>query len=148
MTRNPNEDDESTRAPRDSPEDNRLDETPEGVLSPSELGPSDEVTELAENRFVVTPDGDAPMSSGADPDATDDATSQDDIDEAPLPSGAYAAAVTMRTPEGTRATQVSTNDVRELFDELLVWYVEGMAPEADPEEALSVLVRESSLSLE
>jgi hypothetical protein len=148
MTRNPNEDDESTRAPSDSPEDNRLDETPEGVLSPSELGPSDEVTELAENRFVVTPDGDAPMSSGADPDATDDATSQDDTDEAPLPSGAYAAAVTMRTPEGTRATQVSTNDVRELFDELLVWYVEGMAPEADPEEALSVLVRESSLSLE
>lgn len=148
MTKDSNETDDSEGDIDDNFDRSQFDETPKDVLSPSELGPSDEVTELAENRFVVTPDGDAPMSSGSDPDATDDATSRDDTDEAPLPSGAYAAAVTMRTPEGTRATQVSTNDVRELFDELLVWYVEGMAPEADPEEALSVLVRESSLSLE
>jgi len=148
MTRKRNNTDDPEREPDDGRVGDRLDETPEGVLSPAELGPPDEVTELAENRFVVAPDGDSsPNAAGED--AAIAATSEnDDTDEAPLPSGAYAAAVTMRTPEGTRATQVSTNDVRELFDELLVWYVEGMAPTADPEEALSVLVRESSLSLE
>lgn len=148
MTRKRDETGEPEREADDSPTSDRIDETPEGVLNPSEVGPPDEVTELAENRFVVTPDGESPpKTAGDDPETAADAEG-DDTDEAPLPGGAYAAAVTMRTPEGTRATQVSTNDVRELFDELLLWYVEGMAPNANPEEALSVLVRESSLSLE
>ncbi|WP_178917316.1 hypothetical protein [Natronomonas gomsonensis] len=146
MSQDLNDTDDPEREPDDSPMSARPDETPEGVLSPTELGPPDEVTELAENRFVVAPDGES-SPHVADED-TAAATESDDTDEASLPSGAYAAAVTMRTPEGTRATQVSTNDIRELFDELLVWYVEGMAPNADPDEALSVLVRESSLSLD
>lgn len=143
MTRNDDTEDEPTLDAE--PKGEQLEETPAGVLSPDELGPPEEATELAENRFVVTSDGEAPAESNASDDSAD---TGDDTEAAPLPNGAYAAAVTMRTPEGTRATQVSTNDVRELFDELLLWYVEGMAPDADPEAALSVLVRESSLSLE
>ncbi|MUV86050.1 hypothetical protein GJ631_05540 [Natronomonas sp. CBA1123] len=144
MTRNTGEHDEPARESNDSPPNAPIDENPEGVLDPAELGTPDEVTELSDNRFVVAPDdsSDVRRSNPAQN------APKDDTDDAPLPSGAYAAAVTMRTPDGTRTTQVSTNDVRELFDELLLWYVEGMAPEADPEEALSVLVRESSLSLE
>lgn len=144
MTRDTDETDEPARESNDSPPNGSIDETPEGVLDPAELGTPDEVTELSDNRFVVAPDdsSDVRRSNPAQN------TPEDDTDDAPLPSGAYAAAVTMRTPDGTRTTQVSTNDVRELFDELLLWYVEGMAPEADPEDALSVLVRESSLSLE
>jgi hypothetical protein len=144
MTQNSNRASDAEEAIEESPPNVPMDETPEGVLDPAELGAPDEVTELSDNRFVVAPDdsSDVRRSNPAQN------APEDDTDDAPLPSGAYAAAVTMRTPDGTRTTQVSTNDVRELFDELLLWYVEGMAPEADPEEALSVLVRESSLSLE
>lgn len=129
----------------EEPDTDRIDETPEGVLSPSDLDFDGEVTPLEENRFVVAPDGDIDPSEAS---SSPSERRQGDTESVPLPSGAYAAAVTMRTPEGTRTTQVSTNDVRELFDELLLWYVEGMAPEADPEEALSVLLSESSLNFE
>jgi len=144
MTQNPNRTNDTEEGIKESPPNAPIDETPEGVLDPAELETPDEVTELSDNRFVVAPDDSSDVRR-ANPTQN---TPEDDTDDAPLPSGAYAAAVTMRTPDGTRTTQVSTNDVRELFDELLLWYVEGMAPEADPEEALSVLVGESSLSLE
>lgn len=139
----------------DDTTDERLEETTAGVLSPDELELPDDVAELDEGRYVVpTEEGDRPSVGEADapaPTPTDGPDAESSAAEgrptAAL-SGAYAAAVTMRTPEGTDATQVETDDVRELFEELLVWYAEQMAPGNDPEEALSVLLAESSLSVE
>lgn len=142
-----------TRNTDDSTEPHR-DDTPEGVLSPDDLELTEDVAELDDGRYVVPTDedgqrattstGNAPSPSGT---TSDRATAGNQAPTEGL-SGAYAAAVTMRTPTGTDATQVETNDVRELFEELLVWYAEQMAPGDDPEDALSVLLAQSSLSVE
>jgi hypothetical protein len=143
MTRNT---DDTTEGPTEDVD------TPEGVLSPEDLELPDDVAELEEGRYVVPTDeneGSAPSPTASRADADADANADDQTEREPVEalSGAYAVAVTMRTPEGTDAIQLATDDVRDLFDELLVWYAERLAPGTDPEEALSVLLSESSLSV-
>lgn len=154
MTDEPNPTDESNHTSESSHagEPNPTDDldAPEGVLSPTDLDLDDAVEELDPGRYVVPTDDADDRPTGTHTRGSDRGVSTPSGDdngdaEAPASSAAYAATVTMRTPDGTDATQIETNDVRELFDELLVWHVERLAPDADPEEALKLLVRSSSL---
>lgn len=120
-------------------------DTPEGVLSPSDLDIDDSLEELEPGRYVVSTDADGSASRHRLGD--DGRTSPEGADDVSAPA-AYVATVAIRTPDGTDTTQITTNDVSELFDELLVWQVKQLAPGVDPEKALSVLLRSSSLALE
>lgn len=153
MTDEPNHTDDSSHT------DDR--DTPEGVLSPTDLDVDDTVEKLEPGRYVVPTDdgGDRPTSMGTrrpdDSEPTNHtesaSTSPENglaADRADTSAAAYAATVTVQTPDGVDTVQIGANDVRELFDELLLWQVEQLAPEVDPEKALSVLLQSSSLSLD
>ncbi|MEF8813733.1 MAG: hypothetical protein V5A55_07935 [Halovenus sp.] len=151
MTNEPNPTDDSSHT-------DDLD-TPEGVLSPADLAVDDTVEKLEPGRHVVPTGGTDDHPAGMHPRRANDgepvnhtesasSTGERGADRTVTSADAYAAMVTIQTPDGINTTRVETDDVRELFDELLLWHVEQLAPDANPEKALSVLVQSSSLPLD
>lgn len=122
--------------------------TPEGVLTPGELDVSDEVKEIEPGRTVV-PTDDSPSQSTQHTEQTTTVESRSAIDShgsRNLDSdSAYAVNISIQTPNGIQTTLIETDDVRELFDNLLVWQVSQIAPDTNPKEALLTLIRSSSL---
>lgn len=131
------------------------DELPDGVLSPSELEPSDEhVRPLEDDRYLVTSgDGnersttadDGSASGPSPPEPTDTGgrpPSLDDVD------GAYAVVARAETPAAESTFRAGTNDTSEAFESLLRWYVGLLAGDVSPEEAIAVLLANSGLELD
>lgn len=122
--------------------------TPEGVLTPGELDVSDEVVEIESGRTVVPTDDSAgsqvqqtQKDEFAYPQADEDTENGPALDS----NSAYAVNISVQTPDGIETTLIETDDVRDFFDELLLWQVSQIAPDTNPKEALVTLIRSSPL---
>lgn len=122
----------------------------EGVLTPEELAlEHDSVAELGENRFLVRSEGDgADASPGrALPDGrggTDRANPRvgDALADTPHP---HAVDVALKVDGEVARHRASSNDVREVFAELLTWYATQLDEDLSPEETLRLMLEHADL---
>ena len=138
-------------------------DTPNGVLTPDELEPSDEhVHELDDARRVVHADGGEGIPPDGDPSSrppgnhrvherdgragTETAPSAY-ADLADL-TGAHALVAGARADDAEDAVVADTDDVSEAFESLVYWYVDLVAGEHRPEAALTVLLENTALDVE
>ncbi|ELY53218.1 DUF7500 family protein [Natronolimnohabitans innermongolicus] len=149
----------------------------DGVLAPDELQLTDDrVDALGENRYLVRPErmdrddssesaAAAAASSVIDADvdtetATDDASrptrlesDQDQFDRARATDGLAAAPephgvdITLKTDGEIAHHYATSNDVREVFVDLLTWYADQLDDDVSPEEALQVMLAASDLEV-
>ena len=124
------------------------DNAEDGVLSLDDLKlDADRVRPLDERRFVVTTARD-----DTDPAKTTDreTTSRHDSQPDGLAGlhGAYALEVHARTEATEETLRHETNDVSEAFESLLRWYVARVAPDMMPEDAIAMLLSNSTLDLD
>lgn len=149
----------------------------EGVLRPEDLSvdAEDAVTEIGENRYLVSTD-EGPSSGGGAPDASSDhgvggagsgadtggaagADHSDDF-EPPAPSSEprredplastrhqYGIAISAKTERGVSHATTASNNIVEVFEDVLVWYARQVDENTPPEEVLAILLDESDLDL-
>lgn len=125
------------------------------VLSADELALDDDenVRSLGDDRFLVTTDGtaSAPTDGGrARPTRSDGG--QVVTDGSPSPAKALAQStagfgvdLAVKTEAGVSRRRVTSNDIREVFTEMLRWYALQLDSEDDPAETLAVLRAASEL---
>lgn len=139
-------------------------ESDEGaVLSPEELDITDEenVREIGEGRYVISPGGgppnvreaeaNAPEPAETDPERPDDV----DIEEvhdwiaAHLESSSseYAFDVTARFEGRVKQNALYSNDVVATFENLVSWYAQHAGGETPVEDVLGLLLLESNLTV-
>ena len=119
------------------------------VLSPDELALDDDehVRPLGDDRFLVSTGGGAPSSSrGGRTRPTRSDGGQVVTDGSPSPTEALAKSsagfgvdLTVKTEAGVSRRRVTSNDIREVFTEMLRWYALQLDSNADPAETLAVL---------
>ncbi|AGB38114.1 DUF7500 family protein [Natronococcus occultus] len=115
----------------------------EGVLTPEELAlEHDSVAELGENRFLVRSEGDA-SPERALPDGRgghDHATPR--VGDTPEP---HAVDIALKVDGEVARYRTSSNDVREVFAELLTWYATQLDADLSPEETLRLMLEHADL---
>lgn len=138
----------------------------DGILSPDELQLDDtNVAELGENRFLVRSDeSDSaadPRTEGvtppAGPDTPDPLT---ELEREPADSDAVPASqrlagapeshgvdITLKTDGEIAHHRATSNDVREVFVDLLTWYAGQLDEDMSPSEALQVMLAASDLEV-
>jgi hypothetical protein len=148
----------------DNRQNDEPEELPPGVLTPEELS-SDELRQLDETTQVVPLD--EPEAGDGHPGAADtDSPEQGPADGRRGPEtgageavgdshavetetgpngSAFAATVHLQTPDGTTAFETHSDDIDAFFDDLMLQFLQTVAPDRDPETALAVLLRASSL---
>jgi hypothetical protein len=146
---NSNEPDDE-RAPSDEPASGSTD----GVLSPDDLDieGDEHVRSMGDDRFLVaTGGGESPRPQRGRPAPRSDG-GQVVTDQAPLPTDALAADdagfgvdMAVKTDDGVSRRRVTSNDIREVFTEMLQWYALQLDAETDPAETLSLLRASSDL---
>ncbi len=148
----------------------------DSVLAPDELQLTDDrVDALGENRYLVRPErmdrddssesAAAAASSVIDTDAdvdtetaTDDASrptrlESDPSERARATNGLAAAPephgvdITLKTDGEIAHHYATSNDVREVFVDLLTWYADQLDDDVSPEEALQVMLAASDLEV-
>jgi len=143
----------------------------EPVLSPEELDieARDEVAPIGEGRYVIGPDGppstpdtddvDAPVDRDrgveADADESDDADDDREVtgrdvkrwlgDELAGRDAEYAYRIAAKSEDSVNHQQLATDDIGAAFDGLLVWYAQQVASGTPVDEALGILLSESSV---
>ncbi|NHN41645.1 hypothetical protein G9C85_08370 [Halorubellus sp. JP-L1] len=125
------------------------------VLSADELALDDDenVRQLGDDRFLVTTDGTAsPPSSGGRPRPTRSDGGRVVTDGSPSPTDALAQSsagfgvdLAVKTEDGVSRRRVTSNDIREVFTEMLRWYALELDSESEPAETLAVLRAASEL---
>lgn len=129
------------------------DELPDGVLSPSDLGPDEEaVRPLEDGRRVVltdeashgrpTTDGGTPRTAASATDGTQATDPLADLD------GAYALTAAARAETSEDEHRVETDDVSAAFESLLRWYAEQVSDETRHEDVVAVLLANTDLDVE
>jgi hypothetical protein len=146
----------------------------EPVLSPEELDIENEedVAKLDEGRYVIGSDG-PPATTDADgsgddavepaaeeapePGPADDTDPVDEItgadvkqwlgDELSRHDSTYAYHITAKSGTGVNHQQLATDDIGSAFDGLLVWYARQVAGDTPVDEALGILLGESSVQV-
>lgn len=129
------------------------DELPEGVLSPDDLDPTDDrLHELDGDRYVVSLDGDDTGANAVEDSSSVRARPEPDApSEAPRfpsPDAAYGVVGRARIDGETRPIEVESNDVAATFDALVRWYVDAVAPDVAPEEAVAVLLDNADIAVD
>jgi hypothetical protein len=125
------------------------------VLSPDELALEDDehVRPIGDDRFLVTTDGtaSAPTDGGRVRPTRSDG-GQVVTDGSPSPTEALAQSsagfgvdLAVKTEAGVSRRRVTSNDIREVFTEMLRWYALELDSESDPAETLAVLRAASEL---
>lgn len=128
--------------------------SPEGILSADDLALEDDehVRSIGDDRFLVATGGggSSRRDSGRQPTRSDGGRQV--TDGSPSPTEALAASsagfgvdVTVKTEGGVSRRRVTSNDVREVFTEMLKWYALQLDSDSDPAETLSVLRAASAL---
>jgi hypothetical protein len=139
---------ERPRGDRSRPDDSR------GVLSPDELALDDEhVRSLGDERYLVTTDGTAsPVNDGGQvrPTRSDGGRVVTDGSSSPTEALAESSAgfgvdLAVKTEAGVSRRRVTSNDIREVFTEMLRWYALELDSESDPAETLALLRAASEL---
>lgn len=136
------------------------------VLSPEELDISDEenVVELEEGRYVISPGGGEPnVSNSADP--SPEPASSDLVDDDPAPDlseadvhdwletrldaadSKYAFDVTASFEGRVSQKALFSNDVVTTFENLVAWYAHHAGGDTPVEDVLGILMVESNLSV-
>jgi hypothetical protein len=124
------------------------------VLSPDELALDDEnVRSLGDDRFLVTTDGTASTpTDGGRARRTRSDGGQVVTDGSPSPTDALAQSsagfgvdLAVKTEAGVSRRRVTSNDIREVFTEMLRWYALQLDSESEPAETLAVLRAASEL---
>ncbi|WP_247006624.1 DUF7500 family protein [Halorientalis litorea] len=126
-------------------------EAPEGILSPSDLGPDDEyVKQLDDGRHVVVTDDDGsrPATDGGTPPADGSAQPAASAGSLADLDGAYAMRAVARAGTSEDSHSVETNDVSEAFESLLRWYAEQVSDGTPPAEVIAVLLTNTDLDVE
>lgn len=126
-------------------------EAPEGILSPSDLGPDDEhVRQLDDGRHVVVTDetGSRPATDGGT--APVDGPTQSAASEGSLADldGAYAMQTVARAGTSEGSHSIETSDVSEAFESLLRWYAEQVSDGTPPADVIAVLLSNTDLDVE
>lgn len=117
------------------------------ILSPEQLERDDEHMHALEgNRYVVT--ADEPSGRRSDLDGRPDRSAHGGggtAGELAELEGAYAFEVCARFGSDRDDISVETNDVSDAFETLLRWYVDNVAADTPPAEAVAVLLENSDL---
>lgn len=154
MTRNePDADETTTGRARDGSEST---DRSGDVLSPDELALEDDehVRPIGDDRFIVsTGEPEAAASPhGGRPHRPRSDGGQVMTDESPSPTDALAQStagfgvdLAVKTEAGVSRRRVTSNDIREVFTEMLRWYALQLDSESDPAETLAVLRAASEL---
>lgn len=147
------------------------DEDPEieeegAVLSPDELDirGGEDVVEIEEGRYVISPSGGPPMVSneprddpseadGSDageaspPELTEDVVHGFLDDRLAAADSMYAFDVTGRFEDRTSQRSLFSNDVVTTFESLVVWYANHAASDTPVEDVVGILLMESNLDV-
>jgi len=123
----------------------------EGILHPEDLGVEDEeeVEELDENRFLVSTDAESEADSTIDDPADFELPEEDEMDASgprtPLSAigEQYGVDVAVKAEGTVDSTRITSNNVVEAFEELLVWYARQVDESTPPEEVIEILLVES-----
>jgi len=128
----------------------------EDVLSPNELALEDDehVRPIGDDRFIVStgePEAAASPRGGQSRPTRSDG-GQAVTGESPSPTDALAQSaaefgvdLAVKTEVGVSRRRVTSNDIREVFTEMLRWYALQLDEETDPAETLAVLRAASEL---
>lgn len=120
--------------------DERPTDSEEGVLSPSDLDIADDdrVAEIEDGRYVVAT-GDGPP----------DPSGRDERDPLPTETGnaRYGIDVEASVDGTVSRHRVRSDDIVDLFSDLVRWYATQVDDELDPERVLGILVAESELPI-
>ena len=149
-----NEPDTNDTTPERTRGSDRSSERSGGVLSPDELALDDEhVRQLDDDRYLVSTGGTASSSSsGGQARRARSDGGQVVTDGSPSPTEALAKSsagfgvdLAVKTEAGVSRRRVTSNDIREVFTEMLRWYALQLDSDADPAETLAVLRAASAL---
>lgn len=120
--------------------DERPTDSEEGVLSPSDLDIADDdrVAEIEDGRYVVaTGDVSPDLSAGREPE--------------PVPAGGgdtrYGVDIEVSVDGEAARYHTGSDDVVDVFSDLLRWYATRIDDELDSERVLGILVAESELPI-
>lgn len=136
----------------------------DGILAPDELQLEDDhVDALGENRYLVrsgsdstraemsgaleaadVPPADDASAEGADGETDDHARTHHALADAPEPHGVD---ITLKTDGEIAHHRATSNDVREVFVDLLTWYASQLDDDMSPSEALQVMLAASDLEV-
>lgn len=123
------------------------DNAEDGVLSLDDLELDDDrVRPLDESRFVVTTEQDETEPAKTTERKTT-SHHEPQMDRLAGLYGAYALEVHARAEATEETLRLETNNVSEAFESLLRWYVERVAPDMKSEDAISMLLSNSTLGL-
>jgi hypothetical protein len=124
-------------------------ESSDGVLSPEDLAieADEHVRSIGDDRFLVSTGGGSssrpPRGRPAEPRSDG---GQVVTDRSPSPTEALAESdagfgvdMAVKTGDGVSRRRVTSNDIREVFTEMLRWYAVCLDESADPAETLSYL---------
>lgn len=139
------------------PDDDATDE--KEVLTPDELEITDDerVVEIEDGRYVISSTGDRPAvpeDSVESEQGEGEAGSRSDLDEEIYASlretvaaadARYGFDVTAKFGESVRRQELFSNDVVTTFENLLVWYSQHVGGDTPVEEALGLLLVESTV---
>ncbi|MDG5758805.1 hypothetical protein QA600_05565 [Natronococcus sp. A-GB1] len=119
----------------------------EGVLTPEELSlETDAVDDLGENRFLVRSEGDDPSSAvltdGRGGVERSSAEIGSGLADTPQP---HAVDIALKVDGEVARHRASSNDVREVFAELLTWYATQLDDELSPEATLRLMLEHADL---
>lgn len=149
-----NEPDANDTTPERARGDGSSSERSGGVLSPDELALDDDehVRQLDDDRYLVSTGGPASSASGGRARPTRSDGGRVAIDGSPSPTEALAKSsagfgvdLAVKTEAGVSRRRVTSNDVREVFTEMLRWYALQLDSEGDPAETLTLLRAASEL---
>jgi hypothetical protein len=149
-----NEPDTNDTTPERARGDRRSSDRSGGVLSPDELTLDDDehVRQLDDDRYLVSTGGTASSASGGRARPTRSDGGQVVTDGSPSPTEALAKSpagfgvdLAVKTEAGVSRRRVTSNDIREVFTEMLRWYALQLDSDADPAETLAVLRAASEL---
>ncbi|MFC6904531.1 DUF7500 family protein [Halalkalicoccus tibetensis] len=120
--------------------DERPTDSEEGVLSPSDLDIADDdrIAEIEDGRYVVAT-GDGPP----------DPSGRREPEPAPTESGdaRYGIDLEVSVDGDDSRYRTRSNDIVDLFSELVRWYATQIDDDLDPERVLGILVAESELPI-
>lgn len=144
------------------PQDDEVDEfspDDEGALTPDDLDITDDerVAEIEEGRYVISSSGERPQvpDEGEDEgDTSDESGFVTVTDEAiyewlrnnvESAEARYGFDVTAKFGDSVRRQELFSNDVVTTFENLLVWYSQHVGKDTPVEEALGILLMESTV---
>lgn len=130
----------------------------EGALTPDDLDITDDerVAEIEEGRYVISSSGERPqVPEELDEEAGSDKSGFDTLDDEEIyewlrdnvesAEARYGFDVTAKFGDSVRRQELFSNDVVTTFENLLVWYSQHVGKDTPVEEALGILLMESTV---